>query len=182
MKIKNKESTLSSLFLLPLLNLEKIDLKKYNFINLYLGEEQYVDNKLYLLFEGESAYEYADYLKYTHHLYVDSYFLDKKTMIVFNVPREFEKDYKYFIEGKYSKFSNSFKDLFPKTSNVYDNLGVFLNKEHTIYYHIFNRSEWLKETWMEKLKINEIPEDLELWDKPNIEKEVYKSNVKIEDK
>lgn len=177
MIVKDKDVTLSTLFLLPILNLDKSELRKYGFINVYLGEDL-TEEKLYLLFDSkEDINEYIEKLKKTHHFYVDSYnLINNMVIVVFSIPYEYKKDFVYFKEGKYSKLSTHFKSLFPETQNIYDSVGKITGKEHTIYYHIFNRTDWLIELWLDKLKLKEIPKDLELWDKPILENELL--NIK----
>lgn len=88
------------------------------------------------------------------------------SMVVLDFPSEFVRDYDNFKAGKYSKLSNEFKKGFPVTQSVLNSRGQRIGSEYTIYHHIFNKTEWLKNFWMERLNLVEIDDNLELWHLP----------------
>lgn len=88
-------------------------------------------------------------------------------MIVIDFPEKYTNDYDNVVKGKYSKLSSLFKEHFPMTRDVYNSKRERIGKEYTIYYHIFNKTDWLKEFWMEKLKLVELDDKLELWQQPD---------------
>lgn len=87
-------------------------------------------------------------------------------MIVVDFPEKFIQDYDNIVQGKYSKLSEDFKDRFPMSRDVVNSRGLRIGKERTLYYQIFNKTEWLKEYWMERLGLYELDDNLELWEKP----------------
>ena len=88
------------------------------------------------------------------------------SMVVLDFPVEFVPDYDHIVNGKYSKLSDQFKVVFPETREVFNEKKQRLGKEYTLYYHIFNKTEWLKNFWMERLGLVELDEKLELWSPP----------------
>lgn len=101
-------------------------------------------------------------------------------MIVIDFPEEFIKDYDYVTVGKYSKLSNEFKNKFPITRDVLNSQGQRIGREYSIYYHIFNKTEWLKNFWMERLGLIELDDALELWQAPDNKDLVFDVNSIIQ--
>lgn len=93
---------------------------------------------------------------------IDDYFV-----IVLNFPNEYREDYDNILKGSYSKLSENFKDKFPLTVEVKNEDGKRIGKEWTLYYHVFNKTEWLYDFWCKKLNMAELDENLELWQKPD---------------
>ena len=88
------------------------------------------------------------------------------SMVVIDFPVEFVEDYDYIVQGRYSKLSEEFKMVFPTTVNVLNSKKQVLGKENTLYYHIFNKTDWLKDFWCKRLNMVELDDKLELWEKP----------------
>lgn len=88
------------------------------------------------------------------------------SMVVIDFPEKFIPDYDNVVEGKYSKLTDSFKDRFPMVADRLNSKNQVIGKEYTLYYHIFNKTQWLKDLWMEKLGLIDIEPTLELWEKP----------------
>lgn len=97
-------------------------------------------------------------------------------MIVLDFPEEFYRDYDNIVKGKYSKLSEKFKIAFPETEDVLNEKKVRIGKRYTIYYHIFNKTEWLQNYWKSKLNLVELDNNLELWTKPSDEDLIF--NIK----
>lgn len=89
------------------------------------------------------------------------------SMIVIEFPERFVDDFDHVVKGNYSKLSQSFKDRFPTTKEALNTKGQVMGKEYTLYYHIFNKTQWLKDFWMERLGLCELDPKLELWEIPN---------------
>lgn len=99
-------------------------------------------------------------IRYSYEL-INNYF-----MIVVDFPKEFNQDYDNVIKGRYSKLSEDFKKAFPQTEDVVSENKVRMGKRYTIYHHIFERTEWLQNFWMQKLGLIELDYNLELWGRP----------------
>lgn len=89
------------------------------------------------------------------------------SMIVVDFPEKFVEDYDRVVTGSYSKLTEDFKRGFPSTRDVYNDKKQRVGAEWTIYTHIFNKTEWLQNFWMEKLGLAELDPNLELWSKPD---------------
>jgi hypothetical protein len=106
--------------------------------------------------------------------------INNYSMIVLSYPSKFKEDFNKIVGGKYSKLSEDFKSRFPETRDALDSEGKVLGKEYTLYYHIFNKTDWLKKFWLKRLDLVELNEDLELWEKPQQEDLIF--NIKIIEK
>lgn len=98
------------------------------------------------------------------------------SMVVLEFPEKFISDYDNVVHGKYSKLSEEYKKGFPDTRDVFNSEKKRIGAEYTIYHHVFNKTNWLKEFWKEKLNLAEIDDNLELWTKPYEEDLIF--NVK----
>ena len=99
------------------------------------------------------------------YIYFSYELINDYSMIVIDFPEKYIPDYDHFINGMYSKFSQSFKDKFPVARDVFNAKNIKIGKEYTLYHHVFNKTEWLKNFWMERLGLMELDEKLELWEK-----------------
>jgi len=174
----DKKFTNTTLFLLPALNILNDDLSKAGFINAYLGDNGYeieYKNSLYLLFKPSGSSDIEDFIDKYKEVIHDDYNIGDHVMIVFKFPKDFIKEYKYFKQGKYSKFSKTYINLYFPFSKETKVDGKVI-KEHTLFYHIFNKTKWIKDWWNTRLGYDnehELKMD-EWWDIPNEEKEVYR--------
>lgn len=89
------------------------------------------------------------------------------SMIVIDFPENYIRDYDYVIQGKYSKLSEDFKNKFEMTQEVLNSNKVRIAREYTLYHHIFNKTQWLKQFWMDRLGLCEIEDNVELWEQPD---------------
>jgi len=91
--------------------------------------------------------------------------VNEHCVVVLDFPEVFVEDYDNVLSGRYSKLSIDFKSKFPPIIEVTENKKV-IGKEYTIYYHIFNKTQWLKDKLMDRLGLMELSDNLELWSKP----------------
>lgn len=61
-------------------------------------------------------------------------------MMVFGVPEEYAKDYYHFKRGRYSQFSEAYKDKFPKWIQVEGNREI-----ESVIWQVINKSPILKD-------------------------------------
>lgn len=177
----NEKFNKTSTFLTKFIFNENFDsLKKAGFVNSYICDPNIQPllapttptRFLYLLFKNskikvEDINIVVETLVQVKAKIVFSYELvNDYLMVVLQWPPEFVKDFDLVIEGAYSKLSPAFKDGFPATKNVYNDKKKYIGKEYSIYHHIFNKTDWLKNFWKNKLNLVELSDDLELWDKP----------------
>lgn len=158
--LPNKTST----FLLPLLNKSKFQLKYDSyFVNAYISNchtylclvYRYTGTNLYKQFE-ESMIQDKLCVK---HIDYDKYHV----MYLFKIPSEFKGDIEHFLEGKYSKFSNTLKKLILKFYN---------GEKQNMVYQIVSKSPNLKQLIEKDLNVK-LDNDAELHSKPTLEQELY---------
>lgn len=143
--------------------------KKYGFKNAYIAEESHINtlsHPVYLVFEPQNMWEFKNLLdrEYEKGYLIEDYNLDKYTILLYNFPEEYHRDYSLVRRGKYSKTSDNFKALFPdKVANKYPSLP----------YMILTKDELLKRIWYENLEI-ELGEEDEYWRAFEIERETFK--------
>jgi len=112
--IKNKIPTnYSTIFLLPMLGYKPRYFHENEFISCYIHED--LQKKIVLCFENSSREEFKNIIwtMQTHEdfLSVDYEDDEKEVVVVFKVPRDKEVDYNLFKIGRYTKFSNEYKEI-----------------------------------------------------------------------
>lgn len=190
--MSNNKQNISTLFLLPGIQIRH-DLKQKfyqnGFVNsyLYCSQLTYPFNVVYLVFQ---PYEFdAGFLHFTTELQKNPNFLEiidaghNRVMIVYRVPRKFNKDYELFLKGKYSKLSAEFRACFLMEDYKRNEKGNPVRgksgkpeKEPTVYYDVFNRTDEMKNKWKERLGYeleDDILDGMELYDRQDEEKETF---------
>jgi len=165
-----ERKTITSLFILPILNIDRYKLFKNNFINSYLGD---INNDLYhqedvifLLFKPEAIDEFKIFLEeeYDKELPpLDDYDYEQGyVVVVYKLDMSFEKDFNLIKQGKYSKTSKKFKNMFPKNvTYISEPNGP---KRESLQHMIFNKSEKLIDYFEELINTNLVTkENLEVW-------------------
>ena len=186
-----KGENVSTVMLLPIIKVSKnlmFNFYRFGFKNTYLFSEQldgeYNFNPIYLLFEPKDLnLEFAEFIfeLSSNHNFIEVKDIGyKKILVVFRIPDQFKEDFKLFLEGKYSKVSTDYKKCFQLEKPVKNERGDIKRDisggvimEPTTFSHIFNKTDKLKNIYIEKLGLEDFkwPEDLELYDKYNQEKE-----------
>lgn len=155
-------------------------LKKLGYVDGYIKDPLIIELEglkdykyLFLLFKNKkmSANQVAKIIKDLTMVKSDILFsyeiIDDYFMILLDFPNEYREDYLNIINGSYSKLSEKFKNKFPSTVDVKNEQGKRIGKEYTLYHQIFNKTEWLKNFWRERLNLVELDDSLELWQKPD---------------
>lgn len=163
------KKNITSIFMVPTLKVPKDALVSNGFINGYVKdvrrEDQY-DHSIYLLFKPENLDKFREFLdseyERTKDIIEDYDYEDGYVVVVYQLNKEYIKDFQLIREGKYSKTSPSFQKMFPKIIKIV-NKGLHRN-ELSLQYRIFNKAEDLVEFWQDKLGI-----DLELIMGPDFE-------------
>lgn len=158
---KNK----SFLFLLPLLQLKS----NSGIINAYIGNisedsGDLVNHNIYLICETSNYYvEGSKYFQHKVKLEDDSTIL-----YTLRFPEEFSREYQYFLEGKYSKFSEEAKQILCK--NACKNTR---NKPtDTNMYGVLYKTEEKRKQLEEVLSVK-IDKDAELASIIDVNREIY---------
>tara|TARA_R110000796_G_scaffold96973_2_gene203682 strand:+ start:2569 stop:3141 length:573 start_codon:yes stop_codon:yes gene_type:complete len=161
-------------YILPMLS-TKIEIVKQNLVNAFIGCDEFpaYDNHIFLLYRyrGDVNFiEYEDYLENTI-LFKAKYDPDKYHVIfIFDVPKEHQKDYNLFKEGKYSKLSHAYKLLIFKFHKIID-------ENHKVGKVLFKHPDLRLE--IEDRLNTALPDNSELSSVPDLEIEIYTEKMKI---
>jgi hypothetical protein len=170
------KKTITTIFMVPTLKIDRVQLKKNNYINAYLSDVrrdvQYKD-AVYLLFKPGNLNTFREFLdkeyERTKDILDDYDYEDGYVVVVYKLNSKWKKDFLLVKEGAYSRTSEEFKKQFPKTIEITRN---FVQRDEiSLQHRIFMKTIDLKEYWEDKLDIN-FTDDMEVWDGFNIENEV----------
>jgi hypothetical protein len=162
------KKTVTRIFMLPTLNIDREKLKSNNFLNAYIKDArkdvQY-ENCVYLLFHPSDMDLFRDFLNGEYEKedkVIDDYdYEDGYVIVVYKLDKKFNKDFELIKLGKYSLTSESFQSQFPKIIKLMVN-GLHKD-ELSLQYRIFNRTEDLIKFWEDKLDVK-FSEDQEVWE------------------
>lgn len=168
--------TATTIFIVPTLKIDKDNLRNNGFINGYIADknsELQYENAAFLLFKPENLEKFMNFVdgeyERTPTSLVDDYDCGEGyVVLVYELNQKFIQDYNLIKQGKYSKTSKAFQDLFPKTVVLYRN--GYEEHQMSLQHRVFNKSADLKAYWHSKIDQN-IPDELEFWDEFNVEKE-----------
>jgi hypothetical protein len=170
------KKTITSIFIVPILGIKREKLIDNGYINGYIRDSrkeiQYEDS-IYLLFKPEKLDVFREFLDEEYErtkTIIDDYdYEDGYVIVVYKVDKKFKKDIALIKEGKYSKTSKEFQEMFPKIIKIKRN-GMHKD-EISLQYRVFNKTQDLKEYWEDKLAV-EFDDDMEVWDKFVYENEI----------
>ena len=165
------EYTVSTIFLVPTLKIDRENLRGNNFINAFIKDamkEVSYDNAVYLVFAPKNIDRFKDFVdgeyERTQQIIEDyDYNLENKSFVVlvYSLDPRFDSDFDLIKRGKYSKTSKEFQEQFPKVvTNVQNGRQM---DQLALSYHIFNKTEDLKKFWEEKIFLEFAPE-MEVWE------------------
>jgi hypothetical protein len=174
------KKTITSIFIVPTLKIDKDMLKNNGFINGYIRDVKYdiqYENAVYLLFKPEKLDMFRDFLDKEYErtkLIVDDYdYDDGFVVVVYKLDPQFAEDFELIKLGKYSKTSPVFQSVFPKVIKIMK--GGFHRDEISLQYRVFNRTEDLIQFWEDKLGV-EFDDDQEVWEGFDEDKETLNLN------
>jgi hypothetical protein len=161
------EKTITTIFMVPTLKIDRNALKDNGFINGYVKdshrEVQYPDC-IYLVFQPKNVDRFREFLdseyERTKDLIDDYNYEGGYVVVVYRLNKEYEKDFKMIRQGKYSKTSKAFQALFPKVIKIMKN-GLHKD-EISLQYRVFNRTEDLIKFWEDRFDV-EFDDDQEIW-------------------
>lgn len=178
---QDQKRTDSTRFLLRGLGILPNAIDNYGFLNAFLDDidhETHYENCVYLLFKPKelSLFEwFVEEEKSRTNLLVEEYdYPNGFVVLVYKFPAEYMENYRLFKEGKYSKFTEKYKKLFPMEKSGISSKNIPV-KEPSFYYHIFKKSDTMKAYWENKLGVI-LDEDSEYWSIPNMQKETLNIN------
>ena len=169
------KKTITSIFMVPTLGINKELLKDNGFINGYCRDgnrEIQYEGSIYLLFKPKSLDKFRAFLdgeyERTKDVIDDYDYEDGFVVVVYELNKKFKKDFNLVREGLYSKTSSEFQAKFSKIIKIKSD-GSYRD-EISLQYRVFNKTEDLKTYWEEKLGI-EFEDDWEVWDGFELDKE-----------
>jgi hypothetical protein len=162
------KKTITSIFMVPTLKINKDDFKNNGFLNGYLRDKrrdtQY-KNAVYLLFKPDDFDVFREFLEReyerTKDILDDYDYEDGFVVVVYKLNKKWSDDFLLIREGKYSQTSKQFQDVFPKVIKIMKK-GLHRD-EMSLQYRIFKKTYDLKEYWENRLDM-EFTEDMELWE------------------
>lgn len=163
----------STIFLLPGIGLQRRQLLKYGFIAAYIDDkshEPHYRDAVYVLFKPPDMDLFQIFLdhEYRRTGVLDDYdYARGYVVVVYSFPTEFMDEYQLFKKGKYSKFREKYRKLFPKKVDVLEDDGSITNT-FSLPYLIFEKAESLKEFWEERVG-ETLERDAEYWTSPDLE-------------
>lgn len=148
-----------------------------NFINAYIS----LDNEAFLIFDktfdyDEIFYHYLEHTKAKNKDLTDIIQEEDEVVLKFTIPDQYSENYHYFLQGKYSWFTEDYKQLvcnyFGKQTRKDD---YTVTEYNTLYPQAFKRRQIAERLYDKKdiekgLKLID-----EVLDKPDLDKEIYKS-------
>ena len=169
------EVTITSIFMVPTLKIDREELKTNGFINGYIrdaGKDVQYKNAVYLLFHPDNLDKFREFLDKEYErtkAVVDDYdYKDGYVVVVYELPSKFKRDFKLIMESMYSQTSKEFQALFPKIIKIKKN-GLHRD-EISLQFRVFNKTADLIKFWEEKLGV-EFDEDQEVWHAFDLEDE-----------
>jgi len=171
-----RKATTTTILLMPMIGMNKRQLGKYGFLNAYVDDKDYnihYENAIYLLFKPEPPSRIEDFVSLEREspLFQDEYdYEGGYVVVVYRIMPKWISDYKLWREGKYSKMSKLYQDSFKKIVKVMDPQTGIISEETSLPYHIFNRTEDLREMQERDTGVNlaKFGPDFEYWSIPDL--------------
>ena len=175
------KKTITSIFIVPSLKIDKATLKDNGYINGYAKDETpdavSYENCVYLLFKPSNLDKFRNFLdgeyERTKSVIDDYDYEDGYIVVVYKLNPKFNKDYKLVKEGLYSRTSKEFQALFPKIVSIIKN-GMYRD-EISLQYRVFNKTEDMIVFWQEKLGVI-FDHDQEVWHVYEYKNEIFNIN------
>lgn len=163
----NIKKTITSIFMVPTLKINRQNLIDNGFINGYTKDArkdvQYEDC-IYLLFKPTDLDKFREFLgeeyERTKSIVDDYDYEDGYVVLVYQLNKKMKRDFDLVRQSKYSQTSPEFQALFPKLIKI--KKGGVNREEVSLQFRIFNKTDDLKEFWEEKLGV-EFDNTIELW-------------------
>ena len=162
-----RKHTITSIFIVPTLSIDKGKLLDNGFVNGYIKDGkrdiQY-ENAVYLLFKPTDLDKFREFLdgqyEKTKSIIDDYDYEDGYVVVVYEINPRLKNDVELIKQGKYSQTSKKFQEIFPKVVKIRKN-GLSRD-EISLQFRVFNKTEDLVQFWEDKLGV-ELPEDVEVW-------------------
>lgn len=176
--------TITTIFLVPTLEIPKDALLDNGFINAYTKDsmqESLFPDAIFLLFKPEDLNKFREFLlseyERTDNVLDDYDYEGGYVVIVYKLNSNIKKDVTLIKQGKYSKTSKEFQKLFP--TNVSIKKGGITKLEISLQVRVFKKSNDLREYWENKIGTS-LNDAQEVWEAYDEEKEILNPlNIKL---
>tara|TARA_R110000868_G_scaffold14426_4_gene67231 strand:+ start:36168 stop:36722 length:555 start_codon:yes stop_codon:yes gene_type:complete len=177
------KKTITTIFMVPTLNIPKGALKENGFINGFIKDDkQDVEYKdaVYLLFKPADLYKFRNFLdneyERTKNVIEDYDYQDGYVVIVYKLDNKFNDDFRLIRRGKYSRTSKEFQDSFKKV------VKIIIDGKHrdelSLQVRIFKKTQDLIDFWEENLSVK-FSDEQECWEGFDYERETLNiDNIK----
>ena len=164
----NVSKTITSIFIVPTLKINRDDLKGNGYINGYMSDvrrDVQYKGAVYLLFKPDNLDKFREFLdkeaERTKLLLDDYDYEDGFVVVVYKLETKWKADFLLIKEGKYSKTSKEFQALFPKVIKIMKN--NLHRDEISLQHRIFRKADDLRQYWEDKIDVN-FDDEMEVWD------------------
>jgi hypothetical protein len=162
------KKTVTSIFMVPMLNIPKGELRNNGFLNAYYRDDiwdKHPKNVIFLLFRPEDINRFIIFLdsenERTESVIEDYCYPDGFFVVAYQLNPKLKKDFDLVRLGKYSKTSPRFQKQFPKIVTV-EKSGIHI-EELSIQYRIFNKTIDLVKYWEDAFD-TKFDKEQEVWD------------------
>lgn len=162
------KKTITSIFMVPTLKIDRNKLIENGFINGYLSDERrdvQHRNAVCLLFKPTNLDKFREFLvdetERTNNIIDDYDYEEGYVVIVYKLDDKWKEDFMLIREGLYSRTSEDFQKMFSKVIKIVKN-GLHKD-EISLQYRIFRKTDDLKQYWEDRLDIV-FTDDMEVWD------------------
>lgn len=178
------KKTITSIFIVPTLKINKELLMDNGFINGYIKDENKelnYENSVCVLFKPNNLDKFRTFLdgeyERTKSIIEDYDYEGGYVVVVYQLDKNFKNDFTLIKKGLYSKTSPEFQKLFPKIIKI--KKDGMQKDEVSLQYMIFNRTPLLIEFWENKLGVT-FDDQQEIWHAFILEDETLNINKILE--
>jgi hypothetical protein len=178
------KKTITSIFIVPTLKINKELLMDNGFVNGYIKDENKelnYENSVCVLFKPDNLDKFRTFLdgeyERTKSIIEDYDYEGGYVVVVYQLDKNFRNDFTLIKKGLYSKTSPEFQKLFPKIIKI--KKDGMQKDEVSLQYMIFNRTPLLIEFWENKLGVT-FDDQQEIWHAFILENETLNINKILE--
>ena len=173
--------TITSIFMVPTLGIDRESNKKNGFLNAYIADKnskKKYEDCIFLLFRPKYFSRFRKFVNdeynRTRSLIDDYDYSNGFVVLVYRLNQKYAMDFELIKQSKYSKTSDEFKDIFPKWIKVTRDNNTL--NELTLQYRIFNKTADLVSYW-EKINLFKFKIGGEIWHDFKEKNEVLNQSV-----
>ena len=180
------EKTITTIFIVPTLKIDREHLFNNKFINGFIADvdkdDYFEEDVVFLLFKPSNMEEFNNFLSSEYEnnqLLIDDYDYESNYIVlVYQLDPELKDDFELIKQGKYSKVSSKFRNIFPK--KLINFKDPEKKKTISIQHLVFNKNKILLDFWEQEFN-TDLGDDAELWPEFNLKKEILDIEKILED-